>query len=79
MNLDAVELKVTPGRRYQNLLQAFKGNDSNKNYIEILLGFEQPVLWNAGEKSGNLAKVLERFPDVLTWPKDTKFRYLQMM
>ena len=35
-----------------------KENNSNKNYIEILLGFEQPVMESLGKKSGNLAKVL---------------------
>ena len=55
-----MDLKVLSGRRYQNLLQMFKENNSNKNYIETLLGFEQLVLWKAwGKKSGNLAKVLD--------------------
>ena len=55
-----MNLKVLSGRRYQNLLQMFKENNSNKNYIETLLGFEQLVLWKAwGKKSGNLAKVLD--------------------
>lgn len=39
--------------------------------IETLLGFEQPVLWKAWEKSGNSSQSF-RFPDVLIWPKDTK-------
>lgn len=48
----------------------FKENNSNKNYIETLLGFEQPVLWKAWGKN---LEIQPKFyiSRLIIWPKDT--------